>query len=97
MIFVAKCPYPEGPFPVYFPHEDCRKFWQCGNGFPYLMTCAPGTQFNPRLNACDYPRTAECNSENYPLTTPAATTNRFHPIPLSKLTNFPVVVCFCTS
>ncbi|XP_011881077.1 PREDICTED: uncharacterized protein LOC105569323 isoform X2 [Vollenhovia emeryi] len=35
---------------------DCTKFIQCAYGATYIMTCGPGTVFNPAIGVCDWPR-----------------------------------------
>ncbi|KAJ1526154.1 hypothetical protein ONE63_009314 [Megalurothrips usitatus] len=44
------------------PHPtECSKFVNCWQGKPHIQGCAPGTLFNPRLNACDHPhKVPEC-------------------------------------
>ncbi|KAH7639132.1 uncharacterized protein LOC124490222 [Dermatophagoides farinae] len=43
-----KCPKPSG----YYRYRDCNRFIQCSNGRPYVMDCAPGTQWNQRMQTC---------------------------------------------
>ena len=43
---------------------DCSKYQHCDQSGCFIKSCGPGTQFNPRINVCDYPlldRT-ECNN-----------------------------------
>ncbi|XP_034235276.1 uncharacterized protein LOC117641771 [Thrips palmi] len=58
---------------------DCTKFINCWQGKPHVQSCAPGTLFNPRFNACDHPnKVPECvNGKRDPsAATVAATTAR---------------------
>ncbi|XP_018372656.1 PREDICTED: uncharacterized protein LOC108767342 isoform X3 [Trachymyrmex cornetzi] len=49
-----KCPpYLIGLLPH---HGDCTKFVQCAHGATYIMSCGPGTVFNPIIGICDWPR-----------------------------------------
>jgi nucleosome binding factor SPN SPT16 subunit len=59
-----KCPAKDGKNPVYVPHKDCTKFWQCSNGTPYLFDCPANLHFNPKLNVCDWPDQAGCNGSS---------------------------------
>ncbi|KAF5306587.1 hypothetical protein FQR65_LT07314 [Abscondita terminalis] len=55
------CPVPDPPFGAYFPDpDDCRYFYLCSNGEAIHVMCAPGTIFNPALNACDYESDQSC-------------------------------------
>ncbi|XP_011067081.1 PREDICTED: uncharacterized protein LOC105153749 isoform X4 [Acromyrmex echinatior] len=48
-----KCPpYLIGLLPH---HGDCTKFVQCAHGATYIMSCGPGTVFNPTIGTCDWP------------------------------------------
>ncbi|KAJ3630925.1 hypothetical protein MTP99_012088 [Tenebrio molitor] len=55
------CPSRDGQDSVYFPDDDCTKFWQCSNGTPYLFDCPANLHFNPKLNVCDWPDQAGCD------------------------------------
>ncbi|RZC36625.1 CBM 14 domain containing protein [Asbolus verrucosus] len=57
------CPPVDGADPVYIPHEDCTKFYECSNGIPYLFDCPDELHFNPSKNVCDWPWRAGCNSK----------------------------------
>ncbi|KAE8736584.1 hypothetical protein FOCC_FOCC017961 [Frankliniella occidentalis] len=40
---------------------DCTKFVNCWQGKPHIQSCAPGSLFSTRLNACDHPnKVTEC-------------------------------------
>ncbi|KAJ3659509.1 hypothetical protein Zmor_011194 [Zophobas morio] len=58
------CPQKDGKYPVYIPHEDCTKFWECSNGTPHLFDCPANLHFNPKLNVCDWPDQAGCNDSD---------------------------------
>lgn len=59
--FKPSCPKPNGLFPH---EEDCRKFINCWRGAPHILTCAPGTLFNPVAGNCDHAANVNCQS-NY--------------------------------
>lgn len=59
-VIEPECPAVDGPFPVFIPSPDCTKYYMCGNGIPYLMTCPDNLHFNPKLNVCDWPDHAGC-------------------------------------
>ncbi|CAH1370514.1 hypothetical protein MTP99_012090 [Tenebrio molitor] len=59
-----RCPPRDGAYPVYIPHRDCTKFYECSNGTPYLFDCPAGLHFNPRKNVCDWPWRAGCRTAN---------------------------------
>jgi len=40
---------------------DCKSFYQCSNGVPYLHDCPSVLVFNPNLNVCDWPRDYQCS------------------------------------
>jgi len=41
---------------------SCFFYYQCSNGAPTHMECAPGLHYNPVLGVCDYPENAGCNA-----------------------------------
>ncbi|XP_044254926.1 peritrophin-1-like [Tribolium madens] len=55
-----QCPPVDGERPVFIPSPDCNKYYMCGNGIPYLITCPGNLHFNPTLNVCDWPDRAGC-------------------------------------
>ncbi|XP_064108356.1 uncharacterized protein LOC135216798 [Macrobrachium nipponense] len=58
------CPAPSGLFP--YP-QDCSKYISCDWERPFLMSCGPGTVFNPDISACDWPHNVDCpSSEDLP-------------------------------
>ena len=45
----------------YVPNtSDCGSFYQCFGRDPALLHCPPGTKFNSKILACDYPEKAVC-------------------------------------
>ncbi|CAG9860014.1 unnamed protein product [Phyllotreta striolata] len=78
------CPQRDSMFPVYIPHEDCSKFWQCSNGIPYLFNCSGILHFNPTLNVCDWPQFAGCKSKTDPS---SSTTSSSSKPPISTITS----------
>ncbi|XP_066143521.1 mucin-2-like isoform X2 [Euwallacea fornicatus] len=60
----GNCPLVDGTDSVYFPHDDCTKFWQCSNGVAHEHDCPAGLHFNPKLNVCDWPEQAGCAGTN---------------------------------
>ncbi|KAG8181143.1 hypothetical protein JTE90_002503, partial [Oedothorax gibbosus] len=59
----ALCPSEKTKHPVYKPHPtDCGKFYVCDGGEPHLKVCQKGLHFNPKIQTCDYPRNAGCDS-----------------------------------
>ncbi|XP_053687059.1 threonine-rich protein-like [Sabethes cyaneus] len=61
---IEKCPNQYDPaHPVYFPHEDCTRYYVCGvEGATIEQSCAPGLHWNQQMEYCDYPEQAECDS-----------------------------------
>lgn len=53
----VKCP--PGASGLY-PHPDCFKFLSCDHGRTFVMSCGPGTAFNPALSVCDWPNNVDC-------------------------------------
>lgn len=48
----------------YFPHpQDCNSFYQCSNGIPYAVQCAPGLDFSPTGLYCGSPLEAGCTAD----------------------------------
>ncbi|XP_011157199.1 uncharacterized protein LOC105194147 [Solenopsis invicta] len=43
---------------------DCSKFQQCDASGCFVMNCGRGTEFNPAINACDYPLRDRSNCNN---------------------------------
>lgn len=51
----------------YLPNPyDCSTYYQCVNGKPILLNCAPGTHFDKSLNVCNWPSEASCEALPYP-------------------------------
>ncbi|XP_060808673.1 uncharacterized protein LOC106138583 isoform X6 [Amyelois transitella] len=44
------------------PSADCSKFYQCVHGNKVELLCSPGLHFNPKLQVCDWPADAGCES-----------------------------------
>lgn len=40
--------------------RTCNKYALCFAGTPVLQECADDLQYNPNLNACDYPQNVDC-------------------------------------
>ncbi|CAG2218681.1 E3.2.1.14 [Mytilus edulis] len=40
---------------LYSDASDCGSYYQCSFGLTFHEPCAPGTAFNPKQDACDYP------------------------------------------
>ncbi|KAK2725709.1 hypothetical protein QYM36_000264 [Artemia franciscana] len=78
-----QCPEKSGLFPF---HGDCRRFLNCWRGRPFVLTCAPGTMFNPTLKVCDHPWNVKCRlskfnwPDSFVKTTAATTTTTPKPI-----------------
>jgi hypothetical protein len=58
------CPPEDGADAVYFADEDCTKFRQCSNGYPYLRDCPDLTYFNPEKNVCDWQSNVQCKGNS---------------------------------
>ncbi|XP_050505590.1 uncharacterized protein LOC126883914 [Diabrotica virgifera virgifera] len=54
---LAQCSNEDKPAP--YP-TDCTKFYLCPGNFE--MSCGPGTHFNSKILACDWPNRAGCKS-----------------------------------
>ncbi|XP_076044172.1 chitinase-3-like protein 1 [Oratosquilla oratoria] len=50
---------------MYFAHVDCNKYWQCDNGEPVLVMCAPGSLFDQRLPGCNWEYAVDITSCRY--------------------------------
>lgn len=64
------CPAADHPlYPVFFPHLDCTRFYQCIDGSAIEMSCPIGQWWN--VNYCDENENVECNvsTEEPPTTT----------------------------
>ncbi|GFU02867.1 putative chitinase 10 [Nephila pilipes] len=61
--FSNMCPVADDGNPILKPHEnDCRKFYACNGGILHVQICQQGLHFNPKLQACDYPENAGCET-----------------------------------
>jgi hypothetical protein len=46
---------------TYLPNpDDCSKFYQCINGYPVPMDCAPGLYFCTEKEVCDWSWDTDC-------------------------------------
>lgn len=50
------------PDTIYYPDEDCSRYWKCWNGFTSAHKCPRGLLFNPNLLKCDRPQNVVCKS-----------------------------------
>ncbi|XP_019545234.2 probable chitinase 10 [Aedes albopictus] len=50
----------EDDMAVFFPHEDCTKYYVCSHRHPYEMDCPEGTYWNAQENVCDAPESSGC-------------------------------------
>ena len=56
----AACP--ENPYEIaFFYGETCNDYYICLNGFPTLLSCAPGQHWNEFMEYCDTPANAQCD------------------------------------
>ncbi|XP_066992990.2 uncharacterized protein [Anabrus simplex] len=63
---------------VHLPHmNDCNLFCRCDHGVPKLDRCPVGLHFNPKLQVCDYPQSAECAGGDA-ICQPLSNDNRSH-------------------
>ncbi|KAF0504575.1 family 31 glucosidase [Gigaspora margarita] len=56
-VFGFKCPEKNGLFPNPY---DCKTFYQCANGYPYLMHCPDDLQWSSALSRCEWPENSDC-------------------------------------
>ncbi|XP_015180559.1 PREDICTED: uncharacterized protein LOC107068554 [Polistes dominula] len=60
----TECPADDYNKLVHIPHEtNCSLFYKCNRGQKILHQCPPTLHFNPRLNICDLPENAKCESK----------------------------------
>ena len=60
----------------FYPHPtDCQKYFQCGHGTPYELTCPSGTLWNDELDYCDWPANVQCSSGSTNAPSSSASTN----------------------
>ncbi|XP_043486985.1 chitin-binding domain protein cbd-1-like [Polistes fuscatus] len=60
----TECPPDDHNKLVHIPHEtNCSLFYKCNRGQKILHQCPPTLHFNPRLNICDFPENAKCESK----------------------------------
>ncbi|XP_066143532.1 salivary glue protein Sgs-3-like [Euwallacea fornicatus] len=73
------CPS-DGSVKAYYATNNCAYFWQCSNGVPHLMPCAPGTHWDQSLWTCVHIHQSTCTGEGWSSTEkPAPTTTRRRP------------------
>ena len=48
---------------LYADPKECESFYQCANGITYWKHCPKGLHFNPKIQVCDYPQSANCKIE----------------------------------
>lgn len=67
---VTKC---DGTCPDFDPDDrtillptnnDCTKYCACSHGLGTIMNCPPGLHFDKKLQTCNYPRLAKCQSKD---------------------------------
>ncbi|XP_049299239.1 probable endochitinase [Anopheles funestus] len=64
------CPDVQGPIPVYFVHPtNCSRFYECKDKTAWELECSAGLHFNTKINVCDYPENAQCESQSTHTTT----------------------------
>uniref|UniRef100_A0A6P7G4X7 Uncharacterized protein LOC114337708 n=1 Tax=Diabrotica virgifera virgifera TaxID=50390 RepID=A0A6P7G4X7_DIAVI len=69
------CPHTTDETPVYLPDSvECAVFYECDNGDPIKLTCAPGTYFNIEKSLCETPDLVECGDRTTTTVTPPTTT-----------------------
>lgn len=51
------CPKPVGLFP---DPTNCSKYYSCGNGYAYSMSCSLDLHWYDVYQWCDYPETVQC-------------------------------------
>lgn len=57
---IGRCPRADPVDAVHLAHKDCTKFCKCSFGLAYVMDCPKNLHFNPKLQVCDNPATAQC-------------------------------------
>ncbi len=68
---IPDCSDPSNNGKFFANPKDCSKFDRCVNGQVITQPCAPGTLFNPEINACDWPRNVDCDTTTTTTTTAA--------------------------
>ena len=48
------------PDQQYYPHADCRKFWQCSNDVAIEQNCAPATAWDQDILTCNHEALVDC-------------------------------------
>lgn len=44
--------------------KDCGSYYVCVGLDPVLMKCSDGLEFNPELEVCDWPQSANCTIQS---------------------------------
>lgn len=47
---------------IYPNPSNCNQFYQCGSGSPFLMSCAPGLNFDPVNKICNWLSAVTCST-----------------------------------
>ncbi|CAG9770912.1 unnamed protein product [Ceutorhynchus assimilis] len=64
------CPAKDPAVPVFFEDpKDCASFYECSNGKPVHLECAPQTYFDPTIGRCNWSGKVDCGDRP---TTPGA-------------------------
>lgn len=72
----------------FYPSVTCSKYYQCSNGLPILRDCPATLEFNPVLDICELPETANCaNNINYEKP-PTCIPNFHYYLPSKNCSNF---------
>ncbi|XP_063830120.1 uncharacterized protein LOC135079394 [Ostrinia nubilalis] len=51
---------------VLIAHDNCNKFYVCGQGKPFPISCPSGLLYNPHKGVCDWPENVECGDRVIP-------------------------------
>ncbi|KAJ8718528.1 hypothetical protein PYW08_002765 [Mythimna loreyi] len=55
----------EGSDGVMLAHDRCNKFYECHDGHPVVVECAPKLLYNPETESCDWPTYVNCSDRKY--------------------------------
>lgn len=74
---------------LFFPcPEDCTKYYICHHGRLLKLTCSAGLHWNDVLQACDWPRNANCVESTKPIVVPT-------PKPIEEPKQAKKILCYC--